>query len=68
MLSMNLLIRNIPDELHKALRHEAVDRGVSMNALLLERIGARTATSAPRARAAAAEPIHFRPDPKSGVR
>ena len=33
---MTWQIRNVPDEVHKALRHEAVDRGLSLNALVIE--------------------------------
>jgi plasmid stability protein len=34
------MIRNVPDELHKQLRLVALQRGVSMNALLIELIKA----------------------------
>ena len=68
---MDMLIRGVSDELHRALKHEAIDRGVTMNALLLERLmGYKAEGRKVAARPAAAQPVstHFHPDPKSGVR
>ena len=36
--SMKWQIRDVPDEAHKVLKHEAVDRGISLNALVIELI------------------------------
>jgi len=33
---MKWQIRNVPDEAHKILKHEAVDRGISLNTLVVE--------------------------------
>jgi len=33
---MKLLTRDVPDDVHKVLKHEAVDRGTSLNALVIE--------------------------------
>jgi predicted HicB family RNase H-like nuclease len=33
---MKLQTRDVPDEVHKILKHEAVDRGISLNALVVE--------------------------------
>ena len=33
---MKWQIRNVPDEAHKVLKHEAVDRGISLNTLVVE--------------------------------
>jgi len=49
---MKLLTRDVPDQVHKALKHEAVDRGISLNALVneiltkaAEKIGAKAGKS-----------------------
>lgn len=33
---MKLQTRDVPDEVHKILKHEAVDRGLSLNSLVIE--------------------------------
>jgi len=33
---MKWQIRDVPEEAHKVLKHEAVDRGISLNALVIE--------------------------------
>ena len=33
---MKLQTRDVPEAVHKALKHEAVDRGVSLNTLVIE--------------------------------
>ncbi len=33
---MKLQTRDVPDEVHKVLKHKAVDRGISLNALVIE--------------------------------
>lgn len=33
-----IMIRNVPEEQHRELRHIAVDRAISLNALMLEMI------------------------------
>jgi|GEM_PF-3365875 len=33
---MKLQTRDFPDDLHKILKHEAVDRGISLNALVID--------------------------------
>ena len=64
--SMTLMARNVPDELHRALKLRAVERGVTLNALVIELL---SAVSGKVVRAAAVENVsHFHPDPKSGVR
>ena len=37
-MSKIIMIRNVPEEPHKQLRLVALQRGVSMNALLIEQI------------------------------
>ena len=34
--TMTWQIRNVPDRVHKVLKHEAVDRGSSLNTLVIE--------------------------------
>ena len=64
--SMTLMTRNVPDELHRALKLRAVERGVTLNALVIELL---SAVPGKAVRAAAVENVsHFHPDPKSGVR
>lgn len=33
---MKLQTRDVPDDVHKVLKHEAVDRGISLNTLVIE--------------------------------
>jgi predicted HicB family RNase H-like nuclease len=33
---MKLQTRDVPDQVHKTLKHEAVDRGLSLNTLVIE--------------------------------
>ena len=64
--SMTLMARNVPDELHRALKLQAVERGVTLNALVIELL---SAVSGKVVRVVAVENVsHFHPDPKSGVR
>ena len=64
--SMTLMARNVPDELHRALKLRAVERGVTLNALVIELL---SAVSGKVVRVVAVENVsHFHPDPKSGVR
>ena len=64
--SMTLMARNVPDELHRALKLRAVERGVTLNALVIELL---SAVPGKAVRAVAVENVsHFHPDPKSGVR
>ena len=37
-MGKTIMIRNVPEELHKQLRFVALQRGISMNALLIEQI------------------------------
>ena len=66
-VSMTLMTRNVPDELHQALKIRAVERGVTLNALVIELLSVGQTTRPSRA-AAVESATHFHPDPKSGVR
>ena len=64
--SMTLMARNVPDELHRALKLRAVERGVTLNVLVIELL---SAVPGKVVRVVAVENVsHFHPDPKSGVR
>ena len=65
--SMTLMARNVPDELHRALKLRAVERGVTLNALVIELLSA-VSGKVVRAAPTVENVSHFHPDPKSGVR
>ena len=52
---MTWQIRNVPDQVHKVLRHEALDQGTSVNALVIE-ILTKAAEKIEAARAKAGKP------------
>ena len=65
--SMTLMTRNVPDEVHRALKLRAVERGVTLNALVIELLSA-VPSKAMRSSPTIESVSHFHPDPKSGVR
>jgi len=62
-MSTNIQVRNVPDEIHRALKVRAVLEGKSMSELVLEQLRATVALPSEqelRQRLAGAEPFHMK--------